>query len=232
MTLLNALDQNFGSSGLAGTATVYPATAANGKLIFAAANSAGNFVVTNNFASQAGARTYTFPDCAANANFGLTQGAQTFTGTMTFSSLPVFSNGYTTVASYTNLQVADTTVSTSEVRALNVTPKTLVAAPGAGFSIVALGALYYLAAGTAYTTSGTIQIGCGTAASNIMLNGLTATGFLDQTSAQERYQSQLSGTSITYVDNTALQLSCTAAQTGGGSQLRVRVWYQVVPSTF
>jgi len=74
---LDAVDVDAGSSGVAGTVDVFPATAARGKLAITAANSAGNTTTTIVNASQAGAVTYTIPDAGAAASFVLSTGTST-----------------------------------------------------------------------------------------------------------------------------------------------------------
>lgn len=60
-------------------------TSQTGDLIIKATASAGNFQTTITNASQAAARTYTIPDAGTNANFLMSQGAQTVAGTQTFT---------------------------------------------------------------------------------------------------------------------------------------------------
>lgn len=73
-----------GSSGNAGTITVFPSTSAKGKTTITASPNSGNTTTNINTAAQSGARTYTVPDGGANASFMLTQGAQTVIGAQTF----------------------------------------------------------------------------------------------------------------------------------------------------
>lgn len=61
-------------------------TTQTGNLVFKATASAGNTQTTITNASQAAARTYTVPDAGADANFLMTQGAQTIVGINTFTT--------------------------------------------------------------------------------------------------------------------------------------------------
>ncbi len=68
---------NAGSSGVAGTVNIFPATAARGKTSITAANNTGNTTTTITTAAQAGARTLTVPDAGASAAaFALMETAQ------------------------------------------------------------------------------------------------------------------------------------------------------------
>lgn len=75
-----------GSSGVAGTVDVFPATASKGKAAITCANQAGNTTVTFTFAEMADARTITVPDPGDNASVVVTAGNQTIGGVKTFSS--------------------------------------------------------------------------------------------------------------------------------------------------
>ncbi len=61
--------------------------------------SAANVIAIGVVGFPSAARTYFLPDVGANANFVLTQGAQTIAGTKTFSDLVVFSGGFSGSAS-------------------------------------------------------------------------------------------------------------------------------------
>ena len=65
--------------------TIIAPTTARGGLEIKAADSAGNTMTTITNASHSAARTYTVPDAGANANFVMTEVAQTINGDKTFS---------------------------------------------------------------------------------------------------------------------------------------------------
>lgn len=73
---LDAVNIDAGSSGVAGTVDVFPATASKGKTALTAADNAGDTTTTITTAEQAGARTYTVPDAGASASFLMTEGDQ------------------------------------------------------------------------------------------------------------------------------------------------------------
>jgi hypothetical protein len=75
-----------GSSGVAGTVDVFPATAASGRVRLSAADSAGDYILTIVNASLAAARTVTIPDPGAAASFVMTEGAQTINGAKRFDN--------------------------------------------------------------------------------------------------------------------------------------------------
>lgn len=79
-------DVDLGSSGVAGSLDVFPASASKGKLELVAADNSGNTTTVITNAAQAGARTYTIPDAGASASFVMTEGAQTINGAKTFGS--------------------------------------------------------------------------------------------------------------------------------------------------
>jgi len=135
-------------------------------------------------------------------------------------------------------QVADVTVSTAELLALNATPKQLVAAPGANKAIIFKGAVLFLD----YNSAAYDGIASGedlsikyTDGSGAEVAQIETTGFLDQTADQVRFaraQSAASGNSaITPVANAALVLHLLTAEIAtGNSPLKVRVYYRVVPT--
>lgn len=111
ITTLNATTEidttlNVGASGTAGTINVFPTTAAKGKLVITAGDSAGDTLTSIVNASQAAARTYTIPDAGASASFVMTQGAQTLVGVKTFTNQPVLSAGSSSADNTTYTVVA------------------------------------------------------------------------------------------------------------------------------
>lgn len=92
---INGVTANLGSSGVGGQLNIFSTTASTGNLRIIDNASTGNFITTIQRASQAAAHTYTVIDAGANANFVMTQSAQTLAGVMTFSSQAVLSSGLT-----------------------------------------------------------------------------------------------------------------------------------------
>ncbi len=127
------------------------------------------------------------------------------------------------------IQYAEVAITAAEMLALRATPKTLVAAPGAGKILEFLSALFiydYVAAFTESSDDLNVKYtnGSGAAASTT----LEATGLLDATSDQIRTLKALA-TDITPVANAALVLHNTGdGEFGGtGSPCRVKVAYRV-----
>lgn len=134
----------------------------------------------------------------------------------------------------------DVTITSAELLALFATPKTLVAAPGAGKAIIFLGAVLTKAAGTAYAgIAATEEIGFNyTNAAGLQAGLCEATGFLDQATAQVRYVNPKTGaiaaatvSDITPVANAALVAALVVGEIiTGDSDLKVRVFYRVIPT--
>lgn len=127
------------------------------------------------------------------------------------------------------IQMAEVAVTAAEMLALRATPKSLVAAPGAGYVLEFISALFiydYTAAFTETTDNLNIRFtdGVGVVASLT----LETTGLLDATSDQIRTISPLA-TDITPVANSPLVLHNDGnGEFGGtGSPCRVKVAYRV-----
>ena len=127
------------------------------------------------------------------------------------------------------IQMAEVAVTAAEMLALRATPKTLVAAPGAGYCLEFISALFiydYTAAFTETTDNLNIRFtdGSGVVASLT----LETTGLLDATSDQIRTIKPLA-TDITPVANSPLVLHNDGnGEFGGtGSPCRVKVAYRV-----
>jgi hypothetical protein len=133
----------------------------------------------------------------------------------------------------------DVTVSSAELLALNATPKTLVAAPGANLANIFEGAVAFLdynsaayagiAAGedlaVKYTDSSGLQVGsCET--------DPFLTGTADATRFIHPYRAASGASQITPVANAALVLHMLTGEIiTGDSPLKLRVYYRVVPMT-
>lgn len=130
-------------------------------------------------------------------------------------------------------RVAKVEITAAELLALNATPQTLVQAPGAGKYIEFVSATVYKQAGTAYTAGAGEDIafkytdGSGTQVSV----SLETTGFLDQTTAQNRHVTK-STSNVTPVENAALVAHMLSGEvTGGTGSLYVTVLYRVHKNT-
>lgn len=134
-----------------------------------------------------------------------------------------------------------TRVPTASVLALNATPFTILAAPGAGVAIVPLRVAIYKPAGTAYAgiAAGEDLVlkytnGSGAQVSSV----IEATGFLDQTTAQTRlaFPPATTGATagdITPVANAAVVLHMlTGEVTTGNSDLYVELFYDLMLTAF
>lgn len=131
----------------------------------------------------------------------------------------------------------DVTVTSAELLALNATPKTLVAAPGAGKILVFEGAVLtmdYKSAAYAVDLGDDLAVkytnGSGTAVAQC-----EATGLLDQTSDQVRwirpFAAASGDSSITPVANAPLVLHMLGSEaTTGNSDVKLRVFFKTLPS--
>ena len=134
------------------------------------------------------------------------------------------------------LYFADVTVSTSELLALNTTPKQLVAAPGAGNILVLDSAQLWLD----YNTTAYDGIAAGEDLSIKYTNGsgaevaqIEATGFLDGTADETRYVTAASAAAVQPVANAALVLHMLVGNIAtGNSPLKVRTFYRILPETW
>lgn len=129
----------------------------------------------------------------------------------------------------------DVVVSSAELLALNTTPKTIVAAPGAGLAIVPaspIAAILHLD----YNSAAYDGIAAGedlsfkyTDGSGTELFTVEATGFLDETADAVRYAAD--PTLVTPEANKAVVLHMLTGNIAtGNSPLRVRFYYRIVPT--
>lgn len=129
------------------------------------------------------------------------------------------------------IQYAAVSVTAAEVKALNATPKTLVAAPAAGYVLEFISALLILDYGTAaYAGIGATEdlvIRYTNGSGAIVSTTLETTGLLDATSDQLRTFKGIS-TDLTPVAAAALVLHLLNGEvTTGDSPLRIKVAYRV-----
>lgn len=128
--------------------------------------------------------------------------------------------------------VADVTITSAQLLALNATPQTLVAAPGAGRALIFMGAQLMLD----YNSAAYDGIAAGEDLSVKYNNGsgaevaqIEATGFLDATADAYRYAHPASTAAVTPVANVPLVLHMLVGEIAtGNSPLRVRVFYRNV----
>lgn len=159
-----------------------------------------------------------------------------------FTELYAGVNAAATAASFADASIVrfvDVTVSSAEMLALNATPKTLVAAPGAGLANIFENAVAFLD----YNSAAYAGIAAGedlsvkyTNAAGLAVGGCETTGFLDATADATRfiqaYRAASGVSDITPVANAALVLHMLTGEiTTGNSPLKLRVYYRVVPTT-
>lgn len=132
--------------------------------------------------------------------------------------------------------IEDVQLSSGQILALNATPITLIAAPGANKALIFEGAVIHKPAGTAY---GGIAAGEDLAikytdASGLDVGEVELTGFADQTTAQTRYinpvvQGTAPVSSFAPVANAALVAHILSGEiTTGNSAFNLRIFYRIV----
>lgn len=135
-------------------------------------------------------------------------------------------------------QFVNVTITSAQLLALNATPITLVAAPGANKALIFLGAMVTKAAGTAYAgiAAGEDLAIKYTGTAGLEVGEVEPVGFLDQTTAQFRYitpvvQGTAPISSFLPVANAVLVAHMLVGEiTTGTSDLKFRVFYRVVPT--
>lgn len=132
--------------------------------------------------------------------------------------------------------MAEATITSEQLLALNATEQPLVAAPGAGKVLIFKGAMMFLDyGGTAYSGIGatedlTIRY---TDESGAVVANIETTGFLDATADAIRWVSPASVAAVTPVANSPLVLHLSAGEvTTGNSPLLVRTFYDVLDSSW
>lgn len=127
------------------------------------------------------------------------------------------------------IQYAEVAITVAEMLALRATPKTLVAAPGAGYVLEFVNAFFIYDYAAAFTeTDDNIDIKYTGTSGAIASTELDATGLLDATSDQIRTLKPIV-TDLTPVANSPLVLhnSGNGEWGGTGSPCRVKVAYRV-----
>jgi hypothetical protein len=141
------------------------------------------------------------------------------------------------------LIVEDVALTAAQILALNATPITLIAAPGANKAIIFEGAVVHKPAGTAYAA-----VAAGddlsikyTDESGLEVGVLEMTGFADQTTVQTRFVRPIDARDVTLATNAGAPSSITPVAnaalvahmltgeiTTGDSPFRFRISYRVV----
>lgn len=136
---------------------------------------------------------------------------------------------------------ADTTVTNAQLLALNATPISVLAAPGAGFANVFHGAMVFYD----HTTTACGGVAAGedlvfkyTDGSGEQVSPhVETTGFIDQSADEMRWVGALGAdaavSDVEPVANAAIVIQLLVGEviTCSGQALKVRVFYQVIPST-
>jgi len=200
-----ATDVDAGASGTAGTVDVFPATASKGKLQITCTDQTGNTTVTLTAGAMGQATTITVRD-------------------------PL-----TTVGSIDLEQIAVVTLTSAQILALDTTPVSVIAAPGANKAIVIDSCEIRHAGGTAYAAIAAgddlfLKYTDGSGAQ--ALTTIETTGFLDQTSAQIRHIPNNTIGIITPVANAAIVASLGGAITTGNFDVLLRIRYRIVATNF
>lgn len=134
------------------------------------------------------------------------------------------------------LKTATVTVSSAELLALNATPKTLLAAPGAGKALILVAAELWLDYAT--TAYGGIAAGEDLAikvtdAAGATLATVETTGFLDATADAFRYVEPTTTAARTPVANAPLVLHLLTGEIAtGDSPLKLRLLYREITLTW
>jgi hypothetical protein len=130
-----------------------------------------------------------------------------------------------------DLLVANVTITSAQLLALNAVPKTLISSPGSNKAIVVEKVIAYKASGTAYAgiaTNEDVAIRY-TDGSGTVLATLETTGFLDQTSAQTRVAVPTTTANLTPTADAALVAHMTSGEiTTGDSDLKLRILYRII----
>ncbi|MDO8932577.1 MAG: hypothetical protein Q7U97_09305 [Rhodocyclaceae bacterium] len=136
------------------------------------------------------------------------------------------------IATDTGIATADITVSTAELLALNATPKTLVAAPGAGMAVIPVDVQLMLdfnsAAYNGIAAGEDLEIRYTNGAGQLVAT-VETTGFLDAVADAYRHVYPASAAATTPAANAALVLALASGEIAtGNSPLKLRVRYRTV----
>jgi hypothetical protein len=148
--------------------------------------------------------------------------------------LAVSGAGVTTFAA-TQVNYVKVPVTATEIKAINATPKTIVAAPGAGFTTVIQSALLVLNWNSqAYANNGILGLYETNASGTLLTGTLTLASFLAQTADTQKELNPTAAsatTGLTRGDNKAVVLTAATGETiTGDSPVDVHCWYSTVPN--
>jgi len=130
-------------------------------------------------------------------------------------------------ATTSGVQIATVNLSSANILALNATPITLVAAPGAGLAIVPLSTFGSLTFVTAqYASAGSVRLKYGAVVAQTLTN-VTAATLAAASQVGWDDNGGLTGTAVASVANVALSVDASAAITTGAGTLRLTVCYLV-----
>jgi hypothetical protein len=131
-----------------------------------------------------------------------------------------------------NQRYPDTAITAAELLAMNATPKTIVAAPPAGFVSIFEGAILIYDYLTAFTaTIRDLEIRYTDTSGQLCATAVTGSGFLDATSDQIRYVYPVFSATFTPVAAAAIVLDCKTGELGTGtSTMRVRCFHRRMPT--
>lgn len=176
------------------------------------------------FTDSSGTTRYTWYDTSGNLRIGTTEPT-------------AFTDG-SILSAADSVQQADVTLTSAQVLALNATPISVIAAPGANKAIIIESVVAYTAGGTAYAgiAVGEDLVLRYTNGSGTILTGIETTGWLDQTTAQTRVGRPQSAVGTHQVEltptaNAAVVAHLTTGEiTTGNYDIKLRVYYRVVPT--
>lgn len=132
------------------------------------------------------------------------------------------------------LQKATVTLTANEIKALNASPKTLIAAPGAGETIIVERVLFRFLWGTTQYTGGSNLSVIYEGGSTNQLAGTLAASFITGPTGAVTSDAILAalGTQLAAPQETAIQLKAAAAEFAtGDSTLEVQAWFRVGAAT-
>lgn len=147
---------------------------------------------------------------------------------------PMAYSGSIVVTQDSSLQSASVTLTAAQVKLLNTTPITLVAAPGEGYALALDSAVLFLDYGTtAYdgiASGEDLEIRY-TDGSGALVATIETTDFLGATADALRYVQPTTTAAITPVANAALVLyMATGNIATGDSPLKLKLYYRVIPA--
>jgi hypothetical protein len=147
---------------------------------------------------------------------------------------PMAYSGSIVVTQDSQLQTASVTITAAQVKALNTTPITLIAAPGEGYALALDSAVLFLD----YESAAYDEIAAGedlniryTDGSGQLVATIETDPFLTATADALRYVQPATTAAITPVENAALVLyMATGNIATGDSPLKIKLYYRVIPA--